>query len=582
MGPARDLVHVPFEAHVELLRSFLARRDEIAARIEGLLNAQRKPAPYLQDVPLLARQLDDCFFTLTGLSPDHSSLKRQLDEAHWASGFKPRQTAGHHNDLVEPAQLMSRAFVMWQRTRWPGHHGRVLYARTLFNLYLLRRLMLLAMRLWDAGDPSGRLAQVQGVLDELWRATPADQPRFVRDARWLFSLALSPTTDELHGYFEVAERIAATLPGDDRLAINKAGVRMAGGHLRSQLRHVSTQKGVPLDEHSLILTTRRSNALDLATLIQGLVPLLGAYERAVAGGDSDKRIELADTICQGISPDPELFLNRLDLLGPYSMIEYLFIATDGDGHARYTPMGQRHLELLEEYSALIGRVSHALQDDCARFRPLAGAYSPYGVLYGFSSLLLEHMALKATQANAVTRFSLEDAFVAGDADKLAWVSGWRRLPHVPHEVLKLFAYPQQFAEEVFARIERALRKRAGGAEAAVQNGRLYVLRGDLPELDPRAASIPELPVQFVVSSDRQLVAANKAVACDETQLLHSRVEGELIVSYRTSNGWVGITKDVLTEVLAAGRDARIAGLPGPAAEVAKLMCPQLVVSADPP
>ena len=85
-----------------------------------------------------------------------------------------------------------------------------------------------------------------------------------------------------------------------------------------------------------------------------------------------------------------------------------------------------------------------------------------------------------------------------------------------------------------------------------------------------------------MSSDRQLVAANKAVACDETQLLHSRVEGELIVSYRTSNGWVGITKDVLTEVLAAGRDARIAGLPGPAAEVAKLMCPQLVVSADPP
>ena len=55
---------------------------------------------------------------------------------------------------------------------------------------------------------------------------------------------------------------------------------MAGGHLRSQLRHVSTQKSVSLDEHSLILSTRKSNALDLATLIQGLVPLLEAYERA--------------------------------------------------------------------------------------------------------------------------------------------------------------------------------------------------------------------------------------------------------------------------------------------------------------
>jgi hypothetical protein len=33
-----------FEAHVELLRAFLARRADIVARIEGLLNAQRKPA----------------------------------------------------------------------------------------------------------------------------------------------------------------------------------------------------------------------------------------------------------------------------------------------------------------------------------------------------------------------------------------------------------------------------------------------------------------------------------------------------------------------------------------------------------
>ena len=179
---------------------------------------------------------------------------------------------------------------------------------------------------------------------------------FVRDARWLFPLAQSPTTDELHGYFVVAERIAETLPEQDRIEICKASVRMAGGHLRSQLRHVSTQKGVSIDERGLVLSTRRSNALDVATLMQGLVPLLAAYERAVISGDGEKRIELADAICQGISPDPELFLNRLDLLGPYSMIEHLFIATDREGHVGYTPMGQRHLRLLQEYAALIGRV----------------------------------------------------------------------------------------------------------------------------------------------------------------------------------------------------------------------------------
>ena len=568
-----------FESHVELLRSFLAHRAEIVAKIEGLLNAQRKPAHYLQDVPLLSRHFEDCFFTLAGLDLDHARLRRQLDEAHWASGFKPRQAPGQHNDLIDPAELMSRAFLMWQRTRWPGHHGRVSYAHTLFNLYLLRRLMLLAMRLWDAGSPRDRLAQIQAVLDELWRTTPAGQPVFVRDARWLFPLAQSPTTDELHGYFEVAERIAETLSDDDRLEVFKASVRMAGGHLRSQLRHVSTQKGVSLDEHSLILSTRKSNALDLATLLEGLVPLLEAYERATDVGDDDTRLQLADAICQGVSPDPELFLNRLDLLRPYSMIEHLFIATDRDGRATYTRTGQRHLRLLEEYAALLDRMSKPLHDDGARFRPADHVYSPYGVLYGFSSRLLEHMSLKATQPNAATTFSLEDVFVGGDAGKLAWVSGWRKLPHVPREVVKLFEYPQQFAEDVFARIERALRRRVDGHEssAPVRNGRLFVLPEDGPPAPPEASSVPDLSVEFLLSSDRQVVASKKAIACDELQLLHSRIEGEFLVSYRTPAGWMALAKDILTDVVGAGRDAKIAGLPSAAEHVLKLMCPELVV-----
>jgi hypothetical protein len=573
---------VPFEAHVELLRSFLTRREEIVARIGALLNAQRKHMAFMQDVPLLARHLEDCFFTLGGIPADNAWLRRQLDEAHWESGFKPRQTPGQHNDIVDAAELMSRAFLMWQRTRWPGHHGRVLYAQTLFNLYLLRRLMLLAMRLWDEGSPTERLAQIQGVLDELARTTPPEQPVLVRDARWLLPLAQSPTTDELHGYFVVAERVAETLAEQDRIAICAASVRMAGGHLRSQLRHVSTQSGVPLDDHGLILSTRKSNALDIATLVQALVPLLEAYERALAGDDAERRIALADAICQGISPDPLLFVNRLDLLAPYSMIEHVFIATDLDGRVDYTPMGRRHLRLLQEYAALIGRLSKPLYEDCPRFRPVDGAYSPYGALYGFSSRLLEHMALKATQPAAVTRFSLEDVFVGGGAAKLEWVSGWRKLPHVPREVAKLFEYPQQFAEEVFARVERSFRERVVQSDAGTvdPNGRLFVAGPvDDAHADGMPESIPDLAVRYILSSDRQLVTANRAIACDEAQLVHSRIEGEFLVSYRTPGGWSAISKDILTDVLGTGRDAKIDGLPSDAAHVAKLMCPELVVLA---
>ena len=125
---APPLVDVLFAAHVELLRLFLARREEVVAKIEALLNAQRKPPQYLSDIPLLARHFEECFFSLAGLTDEQARLKRQLEEAHWASGFKPRQTPGQHNDVIDPPEMMGRAFLMWQRTRWPGHHGRTLYA----------------------------------------------------------------------------------------------------------------------------------------------------------------------------------------------------------------------------------------------------------------------------------------------------------------------------------------------------------------------------------------------------------------------------------------------------------------------
>ena len=547
-----------------------------------MLNAQRKPVEYLKDGPLLSRHFEDCFFTLPGITHSQVRLRGQLEDAHWASGFRPRDLPGLHNGLVEPAEMMIRGFHLWRQTRWPGRNGRLRYAHTLFNLYVIRCLELLSMRLWDAGASGAgdRLRQVQGVLDQLWATTPADQPLFVRDARWLIQMAQSPATDELGAYFVVAEQIAGSLSREDRIEIHKAGVRMAAGHLRSQIRYYSLKKAVPLDEQSVILSTRSSNALDFALLVQELVPLLEAYEGAWHGDDRQSRRELADAICQGVSPDPELFLNRVELLRAYSIIEHLFMTTDRDGHAAYTPTGRRHVQLLEQYEARIGRVAKALYDDCRHFRPVAGTYSPYGVLYGFSSDLIEHMALRTLQPDAVTRFGLEDVF-AGDnasAEKLAWVSGWRKLPHLTPEVQKLFDYPQQFAEDIFNRVERALRRRVseGEQEAVVQTGRLFIASGEDLHLDPKASLMPDLPVRYVRSSDPQLVAAGKAEHYDELQLLRDRREGKYVISYQSPGGWVAITKTILTEVLAAERDVKIE-LPPAAARALTLLCPGLVI-----
>ncbi len=585
-GPA------PFQANVELLRLFLTHREAIVESIEAVLNAQRKPIGYIQDQSLLSRHFEDCFFARTAATAGQARLRGQLlrgqlEAAHWASGFRPRQVQDLHNDLIHPAEMMIRGFYCWQQTRWPGRNGRMHYAHTLFNLYVLRCLQFLSMRLWDE-DPSsagGRLAEIQGVLDELWRCAPADQPVMVRDARWLIPLAQSLITDELAPYFEVARQVTETLPKADALEIQKAHVRMLGGHLTSQIRYYCTKDGVSINEPSVVLRARTSNALDFALLVQGLVALLKAYDCALQSGDERMRLDMAGAIFQGISVDPELFLNRVHLLSAYSMIEHVFIATDREGRVVYSPAGHRHVQLLREFGALIDRLIKSLRDDFPRFRPVDGGCSPYGVIFGLPSHLIEHMALKALEHDAETRFSMEDVFLDDiwddrdtSAAKLAWVNGWRKLPHIDREVQQLYDYPQQFAEDIYDRIERELRRRDSNAEACngSRTGRLYIVSGDEPETDSKASAIPELPARYFGSSDRHFVAAHKAEPYDLAQLLAGRQEGHFLVSYETPDGWIALKKDLLTEVLGAGRDARIVGLPLDAAQVLRLMCTEVL------
>ena len=549
---------VAFAPHIELLGFFLGRRGEIVDSIETLLNCQKKPVDYQQDYALLSRQFKDCF-----VRSAQTAHRDQLEHAHWADGFKPRAQAG--NELVDPVEQMLRALHMWRLTHWPGQKGRMRYAHTLFNLHVLRNLALLGMRLWDE-DTSGvtsRLAQLQAVLDALWQGTPADQPRSVRDVRWLFPVAMSPTTDSLAGYFTVAARIADTFTEADRVETQKAWVQTGAGHLRAQLHDLAKRRNVAIDDPALVLLTRVSNALDVALLMEGLVTLLDAYERSVEEGAAGKRLELAAAICQGVSPDPELFVERLDLLGPYTMIEHLFVTTDAAGAASYTVAGQRHLALLARYTELLKRLASSLHADCRHAKPPRAGWSPYGALYGFASNLLELISFKTLTREATTAFSMEDVFTPGGADKLAWVNGWRKLPHIKPEVVQQFEYPRQFADDVHARVEQALYRRASGTGIEA-TGRLF-LSG--------AAQAPELATQYVVASDPRLVAAGQATAKDEDDLLHCRNEGEFLVSYQTAGGWVAITKDLLTEVLGAGKNARLTGLPPAAAAVLRLMCP---------
>jgi hypothetical protein len=76
------------------------------------------------------------------------------------------------------------------------------------------------------------------------------------------------------------------------------------------------------------------------------------------------------------------------------------------------------------------------------------------------------------------------------------------------------------------------------------------------------------------------VATHKAEPYDWAQLLAGRREGHFLVSYETPGGWIALKKELLTEILGAGRDARIVGLPLDAAQVLLLMGTDLMISEN--
>ena len=221
-----------------------------------------------------------------GLPPHFSKLKGQLAATHLADGFEPATGDGYSRE-VDPVELVFRAHHQWDRDRWPGRNGRLVFAQGLYAAFFLRQLEPLSLRIWDEGDDTAaeRLQQVQRLLDLL--NTAGFAPR-VRDARWLIQTAQGPLTRHLKPYFTTADRISQSFTERTASRFDKAGVMLASGHLRSQLRHrfVGDRLGVqrfPRAGHDTY-----SSAMDFALLVRDLVPLLRAYIAASAHDQTDE------------------------------------------------------------------------------------------------------------------------------------------------------------------------------------------------------------------------------------------------------------------------------------------------------
>ena len=305
---------------------------------------------------------------------------------------------------------------------------------------------------------------MQRLLDLLNEGGGSAQAiRLVRDARWLIQTAQGPLTRHVRPYFIKAGNVSALLD-EVGLEIHRAGAVLAGGHLRSQLRHLSRRTGWAFDDPQLVALTRSSNSMDMALLVRDLVPLLDAYSAACVGQDSHERLALADSILQGLSADPELLLTRLDLLGPSTMIEDVFLdrpAGDDAVATPYTAMGETHRACLAQYGELVGRTAESLQQDSRRLDPADAAYSPLGVVYGFCADLYSNMVLNTLGSPSSPDLSLEDLFIsrARLEEKRTQAREWERLPKGDGE-RDPFEHSTEWAAQMFARMAAALEARA--------------------------------------------------------------------------------------------------------------------------
>src|SRR5262249_47811180 len=348
---------VSFSENVSLLSAWLDRRKPIVDQIEKrLLNVQGKATSRSRDRAYFDRAISSCFFDTPGLPGTLTQLKGQLAAAHVASGFESvlLEQRSHQLDVVE---MVFRAYDHWTRQRWPGRNGRLGFAQTLYTVFVLQQLEHLSLRIWDDGDDTAgeRLQDVQSLLNRLNSEDHSNV--LVRDARWFIQTAQGPLTRHLQPYFEVAQHVSSSLTDSDRLEVHKAGVKLAGGHLRSQLRYRAGETGRVVDDPEVLSITRNSNSMDAALLVGDLVALLEAYQ---AADDPDQRLDLADGILQGLSADPELFLTRTDVLGPCTVIEEVFIERSRGGAPHYTPLGYAHRARLTRYCTLISDLAGAL------------------------------------------------------------------------------------------------------------------------------------------------------------------------------------------------------------------------------
>ena len=308
-------------------------------------------------------------------------------------------------------------------------------------------------------------------------------------------------------------------------------------------------------------------------------PLLERYEAALGGeddSDADLRHGLADAILQGLSADPDLLITRLELLGPATMVEEVFVDAAAEG-PRYTAPGERHAALIRSYRDLLHPSCGAAVRRVPRARPrrtglfatrdllrlLCRCSVECGARYADGTTVFESLARRPVREPDPSRRESHTCAHLGTAAHIG-----RRAPAL-----------HPFAGVGAAGVRETSSIACGDSAPATPSARTGRLFVRLQSIDSLPGSIPDSAVsaqEHVVTSDIQWALNAGATAFPKSHLLADRREGRYLASVEQDGKWFAVSKVLLTACLAQGRDAVIAGVPDPVAVQLRVTCPEIV------
>ena len=263
------------------------------------------------------------------------------------------------NEDIIPVDLLNYFMSATTRPPYPA-----IGLAVFLDYYFMYIVAMLALRAWDAADPSTALDEVTRQL-QLLQSPYGGGQRFAENAETLILIATSHFEPDHDAYPRLLGRVR-TLNAANQLRIARAHAAILAGHLRFGFE--------PFYKRDLTLM-RADNVPDYPWLFFALTTLMREYAQMHDKGiQADERQATVEGILTALTPDPRAFLGK-----PPAALE------------PYQPE-------VEEFHALFTKYQDDLIAEFETLRPTNQDYSPIAFNFNFP-----HNIVKALVVNAVAR-----------------------------------------------------------------------------------------------------------------------------------------------------------------------------------